>query len=43
MQPLMEWLGNPIWIEIGLVALLLIIAIIIVAAARSGGHTVMKE
>lgn len=43
MPPLMEWLSNPIWLEVGVPLLILVIAIIIVAAARSGGHTVMKE
>jgi|RhiMethySRZTD1v2_1073278.scaffolds.fasta_scaffold4883397_2 hypothetical protein len=43
MQPLMEWLSNPIWIEFGVVALLLIVVIIAVAATHGRGPTVMKE
>jgi hypothetical protein len=43
LQPLFDLIGNPIWIEVGTLALILVIAIIIIAAARSGGHTVMKE
>lgn len=36
------WWANPIWIGVGLVALIAVIALI-VAASRGGGTTVVKD
>lgn len=36
------WYANPVWIGIGIVALILVVAIIAMAA-RGGGTTIIKE
>jgi hypothetical protein len=36
------WWGNPVWIAIGIIALILVIAVV-ATASRGGGTTIIKE
>jgi len=38
-----EWWANPVWIGVGIVALILLIVIVALATRGGGGTTVVKE